>query len=196
MTRRLAFGAAMLLAAGLLSGQTTPTPGPAKPKSKPKASSAKAPLDFTGVWVLDAEASSGVSPQMTNAVLDVRQTGNRIWIEQIGTANRGILSEQIVVDGRKYEKALGAGQVGTLESDWGKDGTSLWLQVVAGAEGEPSSAVQRMVWRLRDGGKTWTRQSKTIQPDGVRETFLVFRKRSSSQPGAPTPPKRETPTRK
>ena len=178
----------MLLAAGVLSGQTTPTPGAAKPKSKAKAPSAKVPLDFTGVWVLDGEASSGVSPQMTNAVLQVRQNGNRIWIEQIGTANRGILSEQIVVDGQKYEKALGAGQVGTLQADWGNDGTSLWLQVIAGQEGDPSSAVQRMVWRLRDGGKVWTRQSKTIQPDGVRETFLVFRKRSPSGPVTPTKP--------
>jgi len=186
MRRRLAFAAAILLlfVAGLLSGQTTPSPSPkatANSPKPPKGAKAKPPLDFTGIWALDPLASSGVSPQMTNAVLQVRQNGNRIWIEQIEAPTRGILSEQIVVDGRKYEKALGAGQVGTLQAEWGNDGTSLWLQAIAGQEGDPSSAVQRMVWRLRDGGKTWTRQSKTIQPDGVKETFLVFRKRETGK---------------
>lgn len=186
MRRALAFSAAML-AAGVLFGQAAPTPGPAKPaapatpkaKAKGKSTSKKVPLDFTGVWVLDVQNSSGVAPQMADAVLQVRQNGNRIWIEQIESPERQILSEQIVVDGQKYEKALGHGQKGTLQAEWGKDGTSLWLQAIAGPEGDPSSAVQRMVWRLRDGGKIWTRQTKTIQPGGEKETFLVFRKRET-----------------
>ena len=85
------------------------------------------------------------------------------------------------MDGKKYEKTLGAGQKGTLEAAWGNDGTSLWLQAIAGTEGDPSSAVQRMIWRLRDGGKTWTRQTMTIQPDGTKETMLVFRKREAEK---------------
>ena len=34
-----------------------------------------------------------------------------------------------------------------------------------------------MIWKLEDGGKTWTRQTRTLQPDGSKDTFLVFRKR-------------------
>jgi hypothetical protein len=180
--RRFALAAALLIAAGFVSGQTTPTPGAAKPKaSKPKSKSSKPPLDFSGVWALDTMASTNVAPQMANAVLQVRQNGNRIWIEQVESPDRQLLSEQIVVDGKKYEKALGHGVKGTLEAQWGNDGESLWLQVIAGPEGDPSSAYQRMIWKLRDGGKTWTRQSKTIEPDGVRETLLVFRKREAGK---------------
>ena len=136
-------------------------------------------MDFTGVWVLDAKASTGVAPQMQDVVLNVRQNGNRIWIEQLESQSRMILSEQIVVDGQKYEKGLGGGQKGTLEAAWGNDHTSLWLQAIAAAGDNPNGAVQRMIWRLRDDGKTWTRQTRTIQPDGVKDTFLVFRKRET-----------------
>jgi hypothetical protein len=179
---RRAFALAALILAGAaaaLAQTAVPSPRPVRtPKAKPAA---KPKLDFTGVWVLDTAASTNVSPQMRDSVLDVRQNGNRIWIEQIEVSDRQILSEQIVVDGKKYEKSLGAGQKGTLEAAWGNDGTSLWLQAIAGTEGDPSSAVQRMIWRLRDGGKTWTRQTMTIQPSGTRETMLVFRKREAGK---------------
>ena len=56
------------------------------------------------------------------------------------------------------------------------------VAAIAGTEGDPASAVQRMIWRLRDGGQTWTRQTMTIQPDGTKETMLVFRKRSTKKP--------------
>ena len=118
---------------------------------------------------------------MAEAVLRVRQNGNRIWIEQIETPQRKILSEQIVVDGKKYEKSLGNGVKGTLEAQWGNDGESLWLQAIAGQEGDPSSAVQRMIWKLRENGTIWTRQTMTIQPSGTKETFLVFRKRGPAK---------------
>ena len=174
MRRAFVLAAAGMLGAVLLA-QTAPAPKSSTPK--PKARSEKVPLDFSGVWVLDPDASTNVAPQMAGAVLQVRQNGNRIWIEQIESPERQILSEQIVVDGKKYEKSLGGGLKGTLEAQWGNDGTSLWLQAIAGQEGDPSSAVQRMVWRLRENGKLWTRQTMTIQPSGTKETFLVFRKR-------------------
>jgi hypothetical protein len=179
--RRALAAAALLLSAGFVFAQATPAPPSATPKPKPKTKTQKPPLDFSGVWVLDAQASSGVISQMENAVLEVRQNGNRIWIDQIESRRHRILSEEIVVDGRKYEKSLGAGQKGTLEADWGKDGETLWLQAVAGQEGDPKAAVQRMIWRLRDGGKVWTRQTRTIQPGGVKDTFLVFRKRETEK---------------
>ena len=180
MKRALFIATALVLGAAVLFAQATPAPKKSTPK--PKSSSRKVPLDFSGTWVLDAEASKGVAPQMANAVLLVRQDGNRIWIEQqIESGERQIMSDQIIVDGKKYEKALGAGVKGTLQADWGKDGTSLWLQAIAGPEGDPSSAVQRMVWRLREGGKMWTRQTMTVQPSGTKETFLVFRKSEAAK---------------
>ena len=183
MKRALALAAAILVGAAA-GGAQTPAPAAPTPRAArtPKAkATAKPPLDFSGVWVLDSEASSGVAPQMQNAVLQVKQNGNRIWIEQIETPQRNILSEQIVVDGKKYEKSLGHGMKGTLEAEWGKDRASLWLQAIAGPEGDPSSAVQRGIWKLQDGGKVWTRQTRTLEPDGARETFLVFRKREASK---------------
>ena len=118
---------------------------------------------------------------MEGAVLEVRQNGNRIWIEPIEGPGPNIAAEEIVVDGRLYEKALGAGQKGTLEAAWGKDGQSLWLQAVVRTEETPDAARQRMIWRLRDGGKTWTRQTRTLQPGGAKDTFLVFRKRETAK---------------
>lgn len=180
MKRLLAGAAAILLAAVALAQTAPPTPTfPPKPKPKAKGSSTKPPLDFTGVWVLDPKASTGVAPQMAGVVFQVRQNGNRIWIEQIESQSRMIVSEEIVVDGQKYEKGLGGGQKGTLEAAWGNDNTSLWLQAIAAAGDNPTGAVQRMIWRLRDNGQTWTRQTRTIQPDSVKDTFLVFRKREA-----------------
>ena len=43
----------------------------------------------------------------------------------------------------------------------------------------PQAAAQRMVWRLRDNGKLWTRKTWTLEQGGSRETFLVFRKRAA-----------------
>ncbi len=169
-----------ILAAAVLAAQSpAPTSAPRPARTPAKTKKARPPLDFTGTWVLDPAASQGVSKQMEGAVLQVRQNGNRIWIEPIEGegARPNIAAEEIVVDGRLYEKALGAGQKGTLEAAWGKDGTSLWLQAVVGTDETPDAARQRMIWRLRDGGKTWTRQTRTLQPGGAKDTFLVFRKR-------------------
>jgi hypothetical protein len=187
MTGRLAAG--LLLAGSLAAlGQTAPAPAPTgapaapRPK-KPATPKAKrsAPLDFSGVWVLDPAASRGVSTNMEGAVLSVRQNGNHIWIQPIERKEPLLLSEEIVVDGRKYEKGLGPskGRKGTLTADWGKDGDSLWLQIEApGDDGEPAG-YQRAIWRLRDNGTVWTRQTRTLTKSEARESFLVFRKRET-----------------
>lgn len=167
-----------ILAAAVLAAQS-PTAAPKPARTPAKTKKARPPLDFTGTWVLDPAASQGVSKQMEGAVLEVRQNGNRIWIEPIEGPRLTIAAEEIIVDGRLYEKALGAGQKGTLEAAWGKDGQSLWLQAVVGTDETPDAARQRMIWRLRDGGKTWTRQTRTLQPGGAKDTFLVFRKRET-----------------
>ncbi len=182
MSRRaLLAAAAGVLAAALLAAQAA-APAPTAPaKPKPKAKSSAPPLDFTGIWVLDPAASRGVTKQMEGAVLQVRQNGNRIWIEAVENPRTRITAEEILVDGQVYEKALGAGKKGTLEAAWGKDRQSLWLQAVVSTDEEPVAATQRMIWRLQDGGKTWTRQTRTLQPDGSKDTFLVFRKRETKK---------------
>jgi hypothetical protein len=177
---------AAVLGASLLAAAIVPVPttraSPKRLLTPGAAKAAKPPLDFTGVWELDASASRGVSPNMEGAVLSVRQNGNRIWIEPIEQKRSRLTAEEIVVDGRLYEKSVGRGQKGTLVADWGKDRQSLWLQAVAGTEEDPQAAVQRMVWRLREGGKIWTRQTWTIQKDGSHQTFLVFHKRPEPKP--------------
>jgi hypothetical protein len=174
---------ALLTAAGLCA-QT-----PAAPHSAaraPRRARALPPLDFTGVWVLDPAASQGVSKNMEGAVLSVRQNGNRIWIEPIESKGARILAEEIVVDGHVYEKSMGRKQKGTLVAEWSPDRTMLSLEAVAGTDENPRAAVQRMIWRLRDGGKTWTRQTRTFQPGGPKDTFLVFRRRTGKG-AAPKP---------
>ena len=175
-------GAALaLLLAGPVSAQVAPPTALPKPPPTPgKARSARPPLDFSGIWVFDAAASRGAPAHMREAVLSVRQDGNKIRIEPIEQKRLFLLSEQIVADGQPYEKAIGPKQKGTVTAGWGKDDQSLWLQVVAGTPEEPLGA-QRMVWRLADGGKTWTRHTTSIQPDGTKETLLVFRKREAKK---------------
>jgi hypothetical protein len=181
--RLVGLAAAALLLASAARAQT-PAPSPQaspKPRRARTPGPAKAaPINFSGVWVLDPKASRGVSKNMEDAVLQVRQNGNRIWIEPIEQKGRRLLSEEIVVDGQLYEKAVGAGQKGTVEAAWGKDGTSLWIEAVVGTDENPRAASQRMIWRLRDDGKTWTRQTRTLQADGAKDTFLVFRKRGKT----------------
>ena len=117
---------------------------------------------------------------MTEAVLSVRQDGNKISIEPIEQKRPYLLSEQIVADGQPYKKAVGPKQKGTVTAGWAKDNQSLWLQVVAGTADEPVGA-QRAVWRLEDGGKTWIRQTSSIQPNGTKETLLRFPEERSEE---------------
>jgi hypothetical protein len=195
---RLAAAFPLLLAAfaasALAQEAPAPTPSP-KPARKPQVGKAPhTPLDFTGTWELDAKASHGVVPAMENAALKVHQNGNRIWIEPLGTALGKLQSEEIVVDGQLYEKKMGRDK-GTVLAKWGTDGTSLWIEAVKATEEDPRAAVQRMVWRLRDFGNTWTRQSWSISGETTKQTFLVFRKRPADW--VPTPilfPTTPTPT--
>ena len=189
------FAAALLLAAA--AAPQTPAPAPtAAPKPKaaktPGAKKPPAPhANFSGDWVLDPQASKGVSQPMKGAVIHVRQTGDHIWIEPIGGKGR-LLAEEIVADGRSYEKILGSRQKGTVQAAWGKDG-ELWIEAAVGDAENSNGGRQRMIWRLRDGGQTWTRQTRTLQSDGTaRDTFLVFRKRTPGVTPSPAPsPARE-----
>ena len=149
-----------------------PKPGPAPPP----------PLDFSGVWALDAKVSRNVSLQMRDAVLSVTQSGDRIWISAVqtpGAHRQAILSEEIVADGRPYEKTLGPAGMGIVTAGWAKDGKSLWIQVLAGAAEDPGSALQRSVWKLSADKTVWTRDSVSVSRGQAKTARLVFRKRKS-----------------
>lgn len=186
-TRTILAVASALLLAGSLRAQTAePTPSPKPPPKAAKTPGASkkpvAPLDFTGVWEIDVKASRGVSKNMEHAVISVRQNGDRIWLEPLEQkTQQWLAADEIVVDGRLYEKALGGGRKGTVQAEWGKDKTSLWIQSTTGTDPNPKTAMQRSVWRLREDGKVWTRQSWTVEKTGKRETFLVFRKREAAK---------------
>jgi hypothetical protein len=188
MTRRggaAALGFVVALAASRrVSAQAAPpTPPPTAVKAAPAAAKApKAPLDFSGVWDIDLVASKGVSKNMEKAVLNVRQNGDRIWIEPVEQPRPYLSSEEIVVDGRNYEKALGRGLKGSVQAAWGKDRKSLWIQSVTSSDENPRVSFQRTQWELKDGGKVWTRRTWTEQAGENRESFLVFKKREPKKP--------------
>jgi hypothetical protein len=181
--------------AALASAQEAPAPTPIPKPERKSAKPGRPPVDFSGVWELDTEASRGVVKNMQRAALRVAQTGNRITIEPLGKdGSQFLMAEQIVVDGKTYEKNLGKGK-GTLLAKWGNDGTSLWMEAVSGNTEDPRAAVQRMVWRLQDFGNTWTRQSWTISGAGSKQSYLIFRRKPADwvppivfpTPKAPTP---------
>ena len=155
-------------------------PPTAPPQPAPKV--AKAPLDFSGVWELDTKASKSVSKNMEKAVISIRQSGDRIWIEPIEQKRPWLVADEIVVDGKVYEKSIGGGKKGTVQAQWGKDKKSLWIQTAAGTEDNPDSGWTRSVWELKDGGKTWTRRTWSFSQSEKRDSFLVFRKRAATKP--------------
>ena len=181
---RAAVFAAALLAAGVPAGaQTAPTPRPTLPAPPPPKKGAKiVPLDFGGVWEIDLKVSEGVSTSMGKAVLAVRQNGDRLWIEPIEQPRPYLSADEIVVDGKLYEKAIGRGDKGTVQAQWGKDRKSLWIQTVTKNPEGDEVAFQRSRWELKDGGNTWTRKTWTIQKGKTRESLLVFRKRPGEKP--------------
>ena len=128
--------AAAFCAAAILRGQEAPPPT-AVPQPAPKV--AKAPLDFSGVWELDAKESKGVSKNMEKTVIAIRQSGDRIWIEPIEQKRPWLVADEIVVDGKVYEKAIGGGKKGSVQAQWGKDKKSLWIETTAGTEDNPDS---------------------------------------------------------
>lgn len=182
--RRRALGALLLAsAAAAASAQTAPPPTPPAPPKKPAAAPAKparAPIDFSGTWELDAAKSAGISTNMEGAVISIRQNGDRVWIEPVDRSRKFLSSEEIVVDGRLYEKALGRGMKGTVQAQWAKDKKSLWIQTVTkNAEGA-QVAYQRAQWALPDPN-TWTRRTWTVQQDQNRESLLVFRRQKTAK---------------
>ena len=175
-TRRTGAEFRLLLAtAGALAALALLAAGPrARPTPEPKP-----PLDFSGTWTLDPKESMNVSSQMRGAVLSVRQAGNRIWISSVkadtGPRSR-IFAEEIVVDARPYEKALGPAGKGLVTAGWAADGKSLWIEVAAVPTENPGESIQRSVWRLSEDRQVWVRESISVSKGHSGRARLVFRK--------------------
>ena len=187
MSRRAAasFAASLLAAAALRAQAAPPTPRPTLPAPPPAKNSKTAPLDFSGVWEIDLEKSKGVSTSMKRAVLSIRQNGGRLWIEPIEQPRPYLSAEEIVVDGKLYEKAIGRGDKGTVQAQWATDRKSLWIQTVTSNAEGAEVAFQRSQWTLSEKGTVWTRHTWTIQKGNNRESILVFRKRPGAPPHEP-----------
>jgi hypothetical protein len=135
------------------------------------------PLDFSGVWDIDLAQSQGVSTAMKQAVLSVRQSGNTILVEPIEQPRPFLSADEIVVDGKVYEKAIGRGAKGTVRAFWATDGKSLWIETITKHTDGTEVAHQRSQWTLNNGGTVWTRHTWTVQDGKNRESVLVFKKR-------------------
>ncbi|MEP6768808.1 MAG: hypothetical protein ABJC61_09070 [Acidobacteriota bacterium] len=177
--------AALILAAPLAAAPEAPAKKRSSRPARPGAHGSQ--TDFTGIWELDSKSSSLGSQKMENAVLQVTQAGDRLWIQPLGNTRARVLAEEVVVDGRTYEKALGK-ERGTLTAKWGNDAKSLWLEVVAGTDENPRAAVQRSVWRLSDDRQVWVRETMTVQKDGGHRTRLVFRRQDPKKITPAVPP--------
>jgi hypothetical protein len=172
------------------SAKTPPAKSAARPaRTRTPTKTAEAvPPDFSGNWQLDVTASINPNSHLEGAVLSVTQHGDHIWIQPIKQGKgSGVLAEEIVADGRSYEKALGPAGKGVVTAGWSEDRQSLWIEIKAGPEGDPNkSATQRSVWKLSADRNVWVRESVSISQGKAKSTRLVFRRRPAESL-TPTP---------
>jgi hypothetical protein len=176
--KRPGFPAAALLAyAGAAFAATTPAP--------------KAPLDFSGAWKIDMSASVNVSPNMKNAVLIVEQKGDKIRVSPgpQGAGQLNLVADEIMVDGRAYEKGVGGGK-GVLTARWSADGRALEMELIGGPPENPRQAVQVSRWTLSADRGTWVRETRTTGNGKTRDNRLVFR-RETPGPAKTAPPRKK-----
>lgn len=185
--RKAAWTWAVLLAAfALPAGAVPKAPAPARKTAGLRPGAAGGPTDFSGIWELDDKSSSLPARQLQNSVLEVTQKGARIWIQPVGKTRSRVLAEEVVVDGRTYEKSLG-NQKGTLTARWGEDGKSVWLEIVAGTEEDPRAGVQRSVWRLSEDRNVWMRETVTTHQGAAAQSSRAVFHRQDPGKREPTP---------
>ena len=165
--RRAGFPAAALLVCAALGAAPTPA--------------AKPPLDFSGTWKLDTRLSVNISPNMKDAVLIVEQKRDRIRVSPApqGPGKVNLAAEEIVADGRAYEKAVGGGK-GILTARWSADGRALEMELTGGPPENPRQAVQTIRWTLSADRSRWVRETRTTGEGGPRVTRLVFHREAPS----------------
>ncbi|MFN2386083.1 MAG: hypothetical protein ABR576_07325 [Thermoanaerobaculia bacterium] len=179
-----ALGALLLLGA-LLPGAARAEPPAAPTPTRRPWTPRRPPLDFSGVWEIDTAASQGAPASMNGAVLSVVQSGNRITLQPVHGEHILLTADQIVADGRTYEKGVGTKMKGLVTVAWSPRGDSLRIEVTAGPTEDPKRMTQRSVWTLSRDKKVWVRQSVTTREGKSSLTRLVFRRRL----GIPATPK-------
>jgi hypothetical protein len=122
---------------------------------------------------------------MRGAVLVVEQKGDHIRITppRQGAGKVLLAGEEIVADGRPYEKGVGGGK-GVLTARWSADRKALELELSATEPEKKLKIVQISRWSLSADGSTWLRETKTTGGGKARITRLVFRR---EKPEPPTP---------
>jgi hypothetical protein len=173
------------LAAIVLACTASAAPAPSPPPD------ARAPLDFSGTWKLDTKASVNVSANMKDAVLLVEQKGDKVTVSPApqGPGKLNIAGEQIVADGRAYEKAVGGGK-GIVTARWSADGQALEMEITGGPPENPRQAVQTIRWTLAADRSTWVRETRTVGQGRARQTRLVFH-REAPEPARTAPPRKK-----
>ena len=84
----LAIAAAVLASSTTLGAQAGDKPPAKKPAPAKEPAGPGAPgslTNFSGIWQLDVNSSSGGSPNLKDAMLEVTQKGDRIWIQPLMT---------------------------------------------------------------------------------------------------------------
>jgi hypothetical protein len=150
----------------------------------------KPPLDFSGTWELDERASLNVSPKMKGALLVVEQHGDRIRIAPgpQGPGKLNLAADEIVLDGRSYEKNVG-GARGITSARWSADGQALELNITAEPTEKRGRAVQTVRWTLSRDRSTWVRETHTTYEGRQTTSRLVFRRQTKPPPAKkPSPP--------
>jgi hypothetical protein len=177
--RRAARRAAAFLLFGVLAGSAA-----GQTKTPPAA-----PLNFSGTWKLDEAASANVSPNMRGAVLVVDQKGDHILVSPAKQApgKLRLAGDDIVADGRPYEKGVGGGK-GVLTARWSADGKTLELELSGTAPENGRKMVQTGRWSLSADGSTWLRETRSAGDGKVRVSRLVFRLQKPVPPNKSTPP--------
>lgn len=165
-----------LLLALAVAGAAPPPAKTPTPKTVPRPRGAPR-VDFSGVWQLDPAASRNAPSNMADAVLAVTQTGNRIRVEPIEQKHILVLADEIVADGRTYEKGVGNKLKGLVTAIWAPDGQSLRMQVLIGPPEKPTGE-QRTIWTLSKDRSVWVRET-LVRREGESPTAtrLVFRRR-------------------
>ena len=178
----------LVAAASLLAHALAFAAPGASPTAGPKAS---ARPDFNGTWKIDEAASVNVSPNMKGAVLSVEQSGDRIRVTPLkqGPGNLRLAGDEIVADGRPYEKGVGGGR-GVLTARWSADGKALELELTGTASESGRTALQRSRWWLSEDRATWTRETRTSGSGQTRTSRLVFRRQPKPPPPKKTPEKK------
>ena len=168
-----------------LAAQAAPPAAP-KPRARPaRPEDARPPLDFTGVWVLDAEGQPAASRSTwSNAV----PLGPPEREPDLDRADRAAAAQHPGRADRRRRQAVREGARARAEGhrsrpSGARTAQSLWLQASPGPRRIRAPPCSEWSGGSRTAARPGRGRPRTIQPDGTRDTFLVFRKREARSRG-------------